>query len=81
MKKNIPNTKIESVVFTRQEIYDALRVPPPYRDRKKYYKKDKHKGRSKDWPSLCSKFGYLRYCSYIYGIIKINKGYGTMAIQ
>ena len=81
MKNNTSNTKIESVVFTRQEIYDALRVPPPYRDRKKYYKKDKHKGRSKDWPSLCSKFGYLRYCSYIYGIIKINKGYGIMAIQ
>jgi hypothetical protein len=81
MKKNIPNIKIESVVFTRQEIYDALRVPPPYRDRKKYYKKEKHKGRSKDWPSLCSKFGYLKYCSYIYGIIKNNKGYGTMAIQ
>lgn len=52
MKNNTSNTKIESVVFTRQEIYDALRVPPPYRDRKKYYKKDKHKGRSKDWPSF-----------------------------
>ena len=81
MKKNTQNIKIESVVFTRQEIYDALRVPPPYRDRKKYYKKDKHKGRSKDWPSLYSKFGYLKYSSYIYGIIKNNKGYGTMAIQ
>jgi hypothetical protein len=52
MKNNTQNTKIQSVVFTRQEIYDALRVPPPYRDRKKYYKKDKHKGRSKDWPSF-----------------------------
>jgi hypothetical protein len=81
MKKNIPNTKIESVVFTRQEIYDALRVPPPYRDRKKYYKKDKHKGRSKDWPSLCFKFGSLKYRSYIYGIEIKNKGYGIMAIQ
>lgn len=81
MKDNKQNIKIELVVLTQQEIYDALRVPPPYRNRKKYYKKDKHKGRSKDWPSLCSKFGYLKERSYIYDIRNKNKGYGVMAIQ
>ncbi len=31
--------KLKRQILTRQEWHDALRVPPPYRSRKKYFRK------------------------------------------
>ena len=35
--------KLEKINITLQEWFDALKVPAPYRNKKKYYRKDKHK--------------------------------------
>ena len=37
------NTKLQIVELTRQEWLDALRVPTPHRNKKKYKRKAKHK--------------------------------------
>jgi hypothetical protein len=48
MEKNGKNRKLTKINFTLEEWFDALKVPAPYRNKKKYFKKVKHKGRSKD---------------------------------
>jgi hypothetical protein len=35
--------KLEKISITIQEWYDALRLPTPHRNKKKYYRKEKHK--------------------------------------
>ena len=35
--------KLQEIKVTQQEWNDALRVPTPHRNKKKYYRKDKHK--------------------------------------
>jgi hypothetical protein len=40
--------KLTKTTFTLEEWFDALKVPTPHRNKKKYYKKVKHKGNSKD---------------------------------
>lgn len=34
---------MKQVELTRQEWQDAMRTPSPYRDKSKYYRKEKHK--------------------------------------
>jgi len=58
MKRNV---KLKQVVLTQHEWQDALKVPQPYRDRSKYYRKEKHKKSG-------SKFGSHNYSSYIYRV-------------
>lgn len=59
--------KLKQVTLSRQEWQDALKVPIPHRNKKKYYRKEKHK-------TSGSKFGSHNYSSYIYHEFK-NKGY------
>ena len=40
--------KLTKINFTLEEWFDALKVPTPHRNKKKYYKKTKHKGKSED---------------------------------
>lgn len=40
--------KLEKVQLTQHEWNDAMRVPLPYRNKKKYFRKEKHK---KIWKS------------------------------
>ena len=42
--KEAKKIKLEKINITLQEWFDALKVPAPYRNKKKYYRKDKHKG-------------------------------------
>jgi hypothetical protein len=35
--------KLEKISITIQEWYDALRLPTPHQNKKKYYRKEKHK--------------------------------------
>jgi len=35
--------QVKEIQLTQHEWQDALRVPAPYRDKKKFYRKDKHK--------------------------------------
>ena len=37
--------KLKEVKLTQQEWFDALRVPTPVRNKKKYRRKKKHKGK------------------------------------
>lgn len=39
------NKKLTKINITLQEWFDALKVPTPHRNKKKYYKKTKHKGK------------------------------------
>ncbi len=48
MENNNQNKKLTKINITLEEWFDALKVPAPYRNKKKYYRKDKHKGRSND---------------------------------
>ena len=48
--------QVKEIQFTQHEWQDALRVPAPYRDKKKFYRKEKHK---KGWRSE-EQFVYLR---------------------
>ena len=41
--------KLTKINFTLEEWFDALKVPAPYRNKKKYYKKEKHKGKKEDY--------------------------------
>lgn len=47
--------KVKEIQLTQHEWQDALRVPSPYRDKKKFYRKEKHK---KTWSSE-KQFVYL----------------------
>jgi hypothetical protein len=40
--------KLTKINFTLEEWFDALKVPTPHRNKKKYYKKTKHKGKDKE---------------------------------
>ena len=40
--------KLTKINFTLEEWFDALKVPTPHRNKKKYYKKRKHKGKNED---------------------------------
>jgi hypothetical protein len=61
---------MKKVQLTRHEWQEAMKVPLPHRNRKKYFRKEKHKKRG-------NQFGSLNYCSYIYNEFK-NKGYVTL---
>ena len=37
--------KLKTVTLTLSEWFDALKVPSPHRNKKKYYRKEKHKGK------------------------------------
>lgn len=63
--KDLKKHKLVTVNLTLKDWNDALRVPPPYRDKTKYYKKIKHKGRQ-NGDFSCLKLGSPKYCSYIY---------------
>lgn len=39
---------MKKIVLTRHEWYDAMKVPLPYRNKKKYYKKIKHKNKKSE---------------------------------
>ena len=45
MKRNNEGKKLKEVKLTLQEWFDALRVPTPIRNKKKYRRKKKHKGK------------------------------------
>ena len=46
MKKN--QTKLEEVQLTIQDWWDALRVPTPHKNKKKYDRKKKHRSNGED---------------------------------
>ena len=46
---------MKKVILTQREWYDAMKSPTPHRNKKKYYRKEKHK-----------KNGSHNYFSYIY---------------
>lgn len=46
MENNNKNKKLVKIALTLGEWFDALKVPAPYRNKRKYYKKTKHKGKS-----------------------------------
>jgi hypothetical protein len=48
IKTKMEKKKLTKTTFTLEEWFDALKVPTPHRNKKKYYKKVKHKGNSKD---------------------------------
>ena len=52
---------MKKIQLTQREWYDAMRVPPPYRNKKKYRRKEKHK-------KMGAKFGSHNYLSYIYRV-------------
>jgi len=45
MKRNNEGKKLKEVKLTLQEWFDALCVPTPIRNKKKYRRKKKHKGK------------------------------------
>lgn len=57
---------MKKIILTQHEWYDAMKLPTPHRNKKKYRRKEKHKGRGNTSPF-----------SYIY---TVNKGYGTLGI-
>lgn len=48
MENNNQNKKLTKINITLEEWFDALKVPAPYRNKKKYYRKEKHKGKSNE---------------------------------
>ena len=34
---------MKKVILTQREWYDAMKLPTPHRNKKKYYRKEKHK--------------------------------------
>ena len=57
--------KLQKIKLTQHEWFDALKVPTPHRNKKKYRRKEKHK-------KMGTKFGSHNYFSYIY---PVNRGY------
>tara|TARA_B110000305_G_scaffold205034_1_gene234971 strand:+ start:105 stop:242 length:138 start_codon:yes stop_codon:yes gene_type:complete len=45
MKKKSKPIKLQEVKLTIAEWFDALKTPSPHRNKKKYYRKDKHKNK------------------------------------
>jgi len=54
--KSKTNAKLKQIVLTREEWQDAMKLPTPHRNKKRYYRKEKHK---KGWSSNPS-FVYLQ---------------------
>ena len=52
---------MKKIVLTQHEWYDAMKLPTPHRNKKKYYRKEKHK-------KMEAKFGSHNYFSYIYRV-------------
>ena len=52
---------MKKIILTQHEWYDAMKLPTPHRNKKKYYRKEKHKKRG-------SQFGSHNYFSYIYRV-------------
>ena len=52
---------MKKITLTQHEWYDAMKLPTPHRNKKKYYRKEKHKKRG-------SQFGSHSYFSYIYKV-------------
>jgi len=52
---------MKKIILTQHEWFDALKLPTPHRNKKKYYRKEKHKKSG-------SKFGSHNYSSYIYHV-------------
>ena len=48
MKKK-KSIKLEKVQLTQQEIWDSLRTPPPFKSKKDYKRKPKHKKNDDEW--------------------------------
>ena len=67
-------TKLKEQELTLQEWNDALRVPTPHKNKKKYTRREKHK---KGWKSE-EQFVYLR-CSRVRAFK--NKGYDKERIK
>jgi len=49
---------MKTIKLTQHEWFEALKVPTPCRNKKKYFRKEKHK-------SMGAKFGSHNYLSYI----------------
>lgn len=45
MSEENKDIKLKRIQLTQQEIWDGLRVPPPYKNKKKYLRKKKHPGK------------------------------------
>ena len=43
---------MKKIILTQHEWYDAMKLPTPHRNKKKYYRKDKHKKAWKSRPSF-----------------------------
>ena len=52
---------MKKITLTQHEWYDAMKLPTPHRNKKKYYRKEKHKKRG-------NQFGSHNYFSYIYRV-------------
>ena len=52
---------MKKIVLTQHEWYDAMKLPTPHRNKKKYYRKEKHK-------KMGAKFGSHNYLLYIYRV-------------
>lgn len=63
---------MKKIIRTQHEWFEALKVPTPHRNKKKYRRKEKHK-------KMGAKFGSHNYFLYIHTEFE-NKGYGTMGI-
>ena len=56
---------LKKITLTQHEWNDAMKLPTPHRNKKKYYRKEKHKKNG-------NQFGSHNYFSYIY---TVNRGY------
>jgi hypothetical protein len=61
--KSKTNAKLKPVVLTREEWQDAMKLPTPHRNKKQYYRKEKHKKSG-------NQLGCRSYFSYIYNVNK-----------
>lgn len=52
---------LKEITLTQHEWNDAMKVPTPHRNKKKYYRKEKHKKNG-------NQFGSHNYLSYIYKV-------------
>ena len=52
---------LKKITLTQHEWYDAMKLPTPHRNKKKYYRKEKHK-------KMGAKFGSHNYLLYIYRV-------------
>jgi len=40
--------KLEEIQLTQHEWFESMKTPDPHRNKKKFYRKDKHKGKIDD---------------------------------